>query len=376
MNGIVSQIRKMYKSIFKEDLFTFISFIIFPLVLSLVYGTMNANTFNGKTDMAAIKTKFVYNEQSDKGKILSSILKEEKVKSFIDNTSDGAECEVTISENFNDIKVKNINCSSAKVGMVSSFLGNFSQSLNKYGVMGKAVFLQSSNEDKMKLIQDIITKVESIQKDPAVEEEIISGYRTLDSYEYFGISVFTFTSTILIMIFVNKFFNDKSEGIIKRSFASPISKAQYFLGYAISSALMIFMINMIYVAISRSASLSFKGNLCGVIFIVIAQSMLQAAIATALVVFIKNKNIVNSVMGILIIIPAIAGGAFNNVDNITTSLKALGSLAPSTLMLNAYKSLSITNSIGQSASYIICMFIVALVLIVVSTIKVSVKWEE
>lgn len=378
MNGVISQVRKTFKSLFREDKITFISFIILPLVMAAIYGTMQAKSFDGKNnDMTAIKTQFVYNEQSDKGKILTSVLKESQVKNFIDTTSKDADCEVTISENFDDIKVKSIHCSDAKMSIVTSFVRSFSHNLNQYQVISNIASLQISGQEKEKLIKNMVEELQSIQKGPAVEEKIISGYKTLGSYEYYGIATFSFTSIILILILVNKFFADKNQGIVKRSFATPISKSKYLLGYAISSTLTAFLINLTYVIICRAAGISFKGNLLGMFLVAFVQSLLQGAMATTVIAFIKNKNIVNSVLGIFIVLPAIIGGVFYNGEIIEGNFfKTLNALSPNTLVLNAYKTISITNSISNAMGYIVCMIVIALVLITVSTIKVKVKWED
>jgi ABC-2 type transport system permease protein len=377
MDGVISQIRKAFKSFFREDKVFLITFIALPLIMTLIYGTMNAKTFDGETNITSIKVNFIYDEQESIGKIFSSVLQEDHVKSFIDTTSDKPECEVTIDNNFNDVKVKNISCSATKINVVTTFIKNFSSNVNQYEVIGKAAAIQTSGEEREKLVKNIGSKIQEIQQKPAVEEKIIDGYKTLDSYEYYGISTFSFTSMILIMALINKFFNDKKQGIVNRSFAAPISKLNYLIGYIISASLLACLINLVYVIICRAASLSFKGNFLGIILIVLIQSLLQGAMAGTIVAFIKNKNIVNLIMGVFIILPAIIGGAFYSVDNADIKiLKVLSGLSPNSLILNAYKTVSISNTISDASGYILCMLAIFIGFIIISTIKVKVKWED
>ncbi|MDS0525962.1 ABC transporter permease [Clostridium sp. SHJSY1] len=377
MDGVISQIRKSIKSFFREDKITFIAFIALPLIMTLIYGTMNSKTFNGKSNIESIKVNFIYDEDGSTGKILSSVLQEEQVKNFIESTSDGAGCEVTIEDNFNDIKIKNIKCSAMEMNVLTNFIKNFTSSVNQYEVVRKVAVTQINPEEREKLVNNILEKIQEIQEKPSVEEKILDGYKTLSSYEYYGISIFTFTSMTLLLTLINKFFNDKKQGIVNRSFAAPMSKLNYLIGYIISSSLLAFFINLVYVIICRVSSLSFKGNFFGIIIILFIQSLLQGAMAGTMVAFIRNKNIVNLIMAIFMILPATVGGVFYNFENSDIKvLKVLSNFSPNSLLLNAYKTISISNNISDASGYILCMGAILIGLIVVSAIKVSARWED
>ena len=103
-------IQKNIKSLFKDNRISFISFISFiigPLLIALIYGTMMEASFNASKEETAINVTFLYDEESYNGKIFKDVLDSENVKSFINSTDDG-DIEVEINDDFNDINIKNI----------------------------------------------------------------------------------------------------------------------------------------------------------------------------------------------------------------------------------------------------------------------------
>ena len=376
--NIIPQIRKNIVELFKHEKGVLMSFIILPLIMALIYGMMQGDSFNGKTSMDPIKVNLIYDNTTPTGGILDSVLKEEGVKSFIDIEGTDYECEVKISDDFKNIEINNIKATSEKINILSSFFKSFNSDVEQvkavYSNVDKAEF---SQEEKGRIMGNVLQKLSENQKQSSVEEKIISGYKTLDAKEYYGISTFSFTSILLVIALANKFFDEKQQGVVRRTFAAPISKHEYIIGFLLSSTIIAFIINLIYVLINIAIGLGFRENLGGVIVILIVQSLLQGAVSTLVIAFFKNKNLVNAIIGFFVVLSAVAGGAFYNIDYIDSPfLKILSNISPNTLILNAYKNLAISSSINETLIYIIPMIIISLVFIILSMIKVKVRWER
>lgn len=376
--NIIPQIRKNIVELFKQEKGVLISFIILPLIMALIYGIMQEDSFNGKNSMDPIKVNLIYDNTTHTGEILGSVLKEEGVKSFIDIEGDDYKCEVKISDDFKNIEINNIKATSEEINILSSFFKSFNSDVEQvkaiYSNVNKAEF---SQEEKAMIMSNILQKLSENQNESSVEERIISGYKTLDAKEYYGISTFSFTSILLIIALANKFFDEKQQGVVRRTFAAPISKQEYVIGFLLSSTIIAFIINLIYVLINIAIGLGFRENIGGVIIILIVQSLLQGAVSTLVIAFFKNKNLVNAVIGFFVVLSAVAGGAFYNIDYIDSSLlKILGNISPNTLILNAYKNLAISSSINETLIYIVPMILISLVFIILSMIKVKVRWER
>ncbi|PRR81230.1 ABC transporter permease [Clostridium vincentii] len=376
--NIIPQIRKNIISLFKQEKGVLISFIILPLIMALIYGMMLGESFDGQASIDPIRVDLRYNNTSEIGEILDHVLEDEGVKSFIDVDGENYECEVTISDDFQNIEINNIKATSEKINILSSFFKSFNSDVQQVKAIYRNVEKgEFSQEEKGMIMGNILQKLNENQKQSSIEEKKLSGYKTLDSKEYYGISTFSFTAIMLIIVLSNKFFDEKQQGVVRRTFAAPISNEEYIIGFLLSSTIVAFIINIIYVLVNIAMGLSFRENFGGVIFIVIIQSILQGAISTLVIAFIKNKMMVNTIIGFFIVLSAVAGGAFYNIDSIESPfLKVLGNISPNTLILNAYKSLAISNSLKETLIYIIPMIIISLVFIILSMVKVKVRWER
>jgi len=149
------------------------------------------------------------------------------------------------------------------------------------------------------------------------------------------------------------------------------------LGYLTSCFILALVINFVYVAINIILGIAFLGNFIGNIIIIILQSLLQTAVVGMIISFIKSEKIANSIMNIIIFIPAIIGGVFFYSDLIEIKiLKFFSNISPNSLILNSYKNLSIAQEIYGAKNQIVIMMMLSLVLLIVSFIRVKFSWEE
>lgn len=358
---------------------TIITFLIFPMVMSYIYGTMQQDMFSGKSSFKPITVEFKYDKTSKEGEILTSILKDDTVKNFIStNTKEELKCRVSISNDFKSISIEKLKGSDTEIEMVKSFMKTFSESINQYSVLVDNVNkINLNSEEKLQLTNKMLYSLDKNNKVSAIEGRVLPGYRTLGAREYYTISMFSYTSIMLIMILAKDFYKNKKNGVVRRSFSTPNSKESYILGYLVSSLLMAFMVNIIYVAINKILGIAFLENFSLNILLAFLQSLLQAAVVITIISFINSEQVANALMIILIIIPAIIGGVFFNAELIEIKvLKVLADFAPNSLILNSYKNLSITNGILGAENQIVIILILSLVLIVASLFKVRLSWEE
>ncbi len=182
---------------------------------------------------------------------------------------------------------------------------------------------------------------------------------------------------MLVIVLIKEFYKVKKQGVVRRSFSTPNSRASYLLGYLTSCFILALVINFVYVAINIILGIAFLGNFIGNIIIIILQSLLQTAVVGMIISFIKSEKIANSIMNIIIFIPAIIGGVFFYSDLIEIKiLKFFSNISPNSLILNSYKNLSIAQEIYGAKNQIVIMMMLSLVLLIVSFIRVKFSWEE
>ena len=364
-------IQKNIKSLFKDNRISFISFIIGPLLIALIYGTMMEASFNASKEETAINVTFLYDEESYNGKIFKDVLDSENVKSFINSTDDG-DIEVEINDDFNDINIKNIHSEAEVISIVKIFMEEVSSDFNKY----KVIHDKAEVMNHEKILGEYFSKVQDSNRS-VFNKKLVDGFKTLDSWEYYGISAFSFTSMLLLIIFINRFFNDKKEGVIRRTLSAAITKKEYITSFFICSSFEALIINLIYVTMVRILEISFSGNILGLLAAVIGQSLLQGGIVTLFISMFKSKKVINLVLTAFITLSSVLGGSFYNVDLIDLNiLQILKNISPNTLILNAYKFLAVSNNVLDSFKYVFIMLIISVICLFISRIKVCYRWEE
>ena len=356
-----------------------IAFFLFPMVMAYIYGFMEEDMFTGKSSFEPIKVEINYDKDSKEGELLTSILKNKEVKDFINSdATDDFKCKVTISKDFNDINIQKLKGSDNDTEMLKTFMKAFSENINQYKIIQTNVDkLNVSPMDKSKMTSSILMSLQKYSNTPTVKEKIVEGYRTLGSREYYTISLFSFTSIMLISLLIKGFYNERKKGILKRVFSTPNSKLNYFYGYVSFTMIIALIINILYVTINRFLGTAFTGNYLYLLMIVCLQSILEAAVIGAIIALVKSDKIANGIMTILIFLPMIIGGVFYSADIMQVKvLQVLSNFAPNSLILNAYKGLSITESYSGSLTQIVIMIVLSASLLVISTIKVKTSWED
>ena len=364
-------IKKNIKSLFKDNIIIFISFIIGPLLIALIYGTMMEASFDVSKDENAINVTFLYDEDSYNGKIFKEVLDSENVRSFINSTEDG-DIELEINDDFNDTNIRNIHSEAEVISIVKNFMEQVSSNLTKY----KVIYDKTDGMNQEEILGEYFSKLQDINRS-VFNKKLIDGFRTLDSWEYYGISAFSFTSMLLLLIFINRFFNDKQEGVIRRTFSAAITKKEYITSFFICSSFEALIINLIYVVMARILGISFSGNILGLLAAVIGQSLLLGGMVTLFISIFKSKKLINLVLTAFITLSSVLGGSFFNVDFIDLNvMQVLKNISPNTLILNAYKFLVISPDLFDSLKYVLIMIVISTVCLVISRIKVNYRWEE
>ncbi|MBL4931257.1 ABC transporter permease [Clostridium paridis] len=356
-----------------------IAFFLFPMVMAYIYGIMEEDMFTGKSSFEPIKVEISYDKDSKEGELLTSILKNKEVKDFINSdATEDFKCKVTISKDFNDINIQKLKGSDNDTEMIKTFMKSFSENINQYKIIQTNVEkLNLSPMDKSQITSSILISLQENSNTPTVKEKIVEGYRTLGSREYYTISLFSFTSIMLISLLIKGFYNERKKGILKRVFSTPNSKLNYFYGYVSFTMIMALIINILYVTINRFLGTAFTGNYLYLLMIVFLQSILEAAVIGAIIALVKSDKVANGIMTILIFLPMIIGGVFYSADIMEVKvLQVLSNFAPNSLILNAYKGLSITESYSGALTQIMIMIGLSACLLVISTIKVKTSWED
>lgn len=360
----------------KEAFVLIISFLIFPMALSFIYGEMQKNLFEGKdSSIKSIEVDFQYDRKSEKGLILDKILSDEQVEEVIHTGSEKSEYSVIISEDFKNAEIFCEKENTVELMVLKNFVEAILKDINQHDlVYSKVVSLDASEMQKSTTISNIIDSLNT--NTLVVRERIVKGYKTLSSTEYYTISMFSFTSLILVVTLAGYFYKEVKEGIVKRTLSTPNDKTSYFFGFLLNSFIITFAISIIYVMINRFRGVAFTGNILHIGAIVLIQSLLCTSIAGMAIAFIKKEMTASVLMNILLVLPSIFGGVFFYNEAIESkTIRAIINYVPNALILNSYKELAITGNMQSITEELVVMTVLSIALLTVSIIKIHHKWE-
>lgn len=374
--NIIPHIKKEIRLLFKSNLIYISTFIILPLVMTVIYGSMQKDLFEGKQEIEVIRAKFNYDENSEKGKVFKEILNSEGMEELIVDVDEDEKFIVDIDENFKDINIENKVSSKYSSEILKSFLQMVSNNMDQYKIVQDKI--EGSNltsEEKGKVFNSTMELMNREFSKESFETRILTGYKKIGAREYYNISLFTMAIMILIITVVNNFYKEKEEGIAKRIVSSPTNKVQYFISQLFSCFINTMFISVGYILISRVLGFGFQENLLVLILISFIQSILVSAFAGIIIAFVKEKKLVMVLSGSIIAIPLLFGGIFVPNDIAWGDIAIIGKFSPNTMILNAYKDFAMTGSIESIGSTLILMLILSIFIIGISLIKVSKKWE-
>ncbi|GKU25925.1 ABC transporter permease [Clostridium folliculivorans] len=377
--NLVTEIRKNLISFIRQNRIIFVLFIICPMIAAYVYGVMQQDVFSGKSSFEPVKVEFKYDKTSQEGKALEAMLNTKEVKNFINSDAvDDIKCRVTIDKSFNDITIEKVSGSDSALDMVQGFMRTFTENINQYKIIYKNIDSISLNDEQKKsLTSKVVGKLQEIQKVPSVKEKVIEGYKSLGAREYYTISMFSFSSVMIMLTLVKLFYKDKRAGILRRSFSTPNKKINYLAGYLSSSFIIVFFINIVYVMVNKILGIAFTTSIVWILVAVVFQSLLQASVIGLIIAFVKSEKVSNSIITVITALPLMIGGVFFSVDMTDASvLKIISNFSPNSLILNSYKNLAIIEGSYGALNQIMLMLLVAVMFLVVSFVKVNIAWED
>jgi ABC-2 type transport system permease protein len=377
-DGLTPYIKKGLTLFIKDIRMMVVSFLILPMALAFVYGNMQKDMFEGKNhSLEPIKVNFQYNESSNKGIALKSILSQPEVREFIIVGNKDSEYSVIINDDFKNVEIKGKDQGAEQFIMLKNFVAAIINGFNQYETMQNTVnSLKLNDAEKSRLMNDVFAAMGKSKNESPIRENIIEGYRTLNSTEYYTISMFSFTSLILIVTLAGYFYRETKEGIVRRSLSTPSNKRNYFLDNMTTVFIISLIITTIYIIINRIRGIAFLGNPVYIAVIILAQSILCASVVGFVTAFIKKEMTVNILLNIIFIVPSMFGGVFFYDEIISNKImQKIMDFVPNALVLNAYKDLSITGSFNAIQGNLLSMIVLSIVLVVLALVKIEHKWE-
>jgi ABC-2 type transport system permease protein len=382
---IKATIKVSFKGIIAQWKTVLLVYAIFPLILSIAMGYMLKDVFRPDTTIDKINITVIDEDNSKSSQNFIRLFKNEGIKELFYLTKKG-DYVLTIPKGYENsissfkeatIKVdEKERASRSNEIIIKSILSQYGKSLTEAITISNKI--EALNvQDKEKILNEVISNLNRVSAQSALNTNIMKGERTLSSFENQAASMMTFMVFIMVLGCVGAYHLDKENGSFKRLLSTPITKATFFkldlLIFFISS----FIYGLAYILTFRIAGLAFKGiNPINILAILIGQSLLITALSGLIIAFF-SKQTSTIVVVIFMYFEIIFGGAFIPVKEITNQVfTMLSKFSPGNVISGAYKNCILFNSFDKIVPYLLIMLLVSTLVYIISILKVKIRWEE
>ena len=360
-------------------------YALFPLLLSLVMGYFQKDTFRPEVSLDKINITIVDEDNSKSSQGFKELFQAEGIKDLF-NLSEKGDYVITIpkgyEENLASLKDSTIKVDEKKrasrtnEAIVRTIINQYGESLTESLIISNKIN-EMTLADKEKLFNEVTSSINSLGAKSALKTNIIQGERTLSSFENQAASMMSYMLFMMIMGCVGGYHLDKENGSFKRLMSTPITKATFFNLDLLIFFLSSFIYGFIYIITFRIAGLAFKGiNPMNIIAILAAQSLLVASLAGLMIAFLGKQNS-NIIIILFMYFEIIFGGAFIPIKDITNKVFAfLTRFAPGNVLTQAYKNCILFNSFHSISKYLAIIILISISAYAVSILKVRIRWEE
>ena len=382
-------IKLLLKGLVKEAHIYIISFAIFPIVLSAMYGFFQKEMFNPSNEMSKIGIYIKDEDISSLSKGLSDYLCSDNMKQILEVNKDKEKAKfvVTIPKGYEESMLSSksfqikINQKEDKAeyssAIISSIINKFNEGAHQQILIeNKIKEMNLSDKEKEELFKKTKQKIDMTYGTNAIKNDVIPADKALTSFQYYSVSIFSFMFIVTVLSLVGGYYKDKETGIFNRIISSSLSKLQYFNYSLVTFFIFALIINTIYILAYRLTGLSFKGSPMLLILIIIAKSLFETSISGIVIAFFKQKKHAILFLQLFIMLAVTLGGAFVPMYRISSGIiLKLSDYVPNALIINVFKNFLLYNSFSSIKGYLAMFLLMSIALYGISIMKIRLKWE-
>lgn len=378
---LLAYLKVSIKGIIRELPGIVLSYAAYPMILALIFGYIQQDSFTPTMDQPIISISIVDEDHTKDSGGLISYLKSESISKLIDIEEDAETSDyiVIIPEGYSlgingqidrDIKVEASEyASTSKGNMLVSLIDNYNRELSKGILIEKNI--KGLDIDKGEL-NKMLT---SIYNSSSIDSEKYVGEKTLTSYEYFSISFLAFIFILFIIAIITAESIGKEIGLYHRIMSTGVTKIEYFNLEFAANYMMMVVINTIYIFAFRIFGLSFKGNISILILIILLQSLVITLIGS-LISNIFSKKYGTIIAQSYLMFHMIFGGGIGSPKSFA-GIKIFDFFAkykPDILISDTYRNFLIYNNFQSISKYLFMIVAFSIVAYLVNIIVVQREW--
>ncbi|ERI91667.1 ABC-2 type transporter [Clostridiales bacterium oral taxon 876 str. F0540] len=380
-------ILKDLRIIKKDFASSFLMLFIFPVMLSFFYGFFQNKMFQETAKVEKFTVSIKDNDNSESSKLIKDIFSNETLKDIIEIKGADGDIEVIIPKDFQNNLQNNetsnliINQIKKDMGVqthvVQGILDSFGKNISMASGVNKNIYASNLSESQKKdLIQSYADKLNTVFSTSAIKEDTLSINNRLNSIEYYGIEMLTFTSVLLIMSYSLEFIKERKEGTLKRVFSISIDGKSLFLG-KIGALFIISTLSILsYVLFYRLTGRAFHGSIALILLAVIMNSLLIASITGLVISIFKDEKTARVVLTTVMMAGTMIGGVFFPIDIVDNKFLNIASkFTPNIWIAEMYKKIGLYNDFESMLPSLGVISAVVLLSFIIGSIRMNKSWE-
>ena len=370
---LLAMLKLTFKSFIKDFHIYIISFVIFPIVMTFIYGYFQKNLFSPENRLNPAKLVIVDNDKSNASRALTDFLESKEISKFVEIKKEekDASVEVKIDKNYEISIVKLSSRAEVSNAIVMNLVKNFNENYMQQQFLNNSVnSMNLSDEAKNTLKLKLNSEIAEIYKSGAVTYEKVSAGKNLSSYEYYSISIFSFMFMLTIMSLSIDFYRKRDCGVLSRIYSTNMSKNKYLNYGIICNFFFALVFNIMYVSVFRLLKISFEGSILPLAILLICKSLLEAVGTSFVTSMFKEKKNAQIFMITLMAAAVSVGGVFNPSYKLQKNIATtIFQYVPNNIIIKSFKDYLIFNDFSSVRGSIMLYLTCGLLLYVISIIK-------
>ena len=365
MMKLYGSLKIFFKALKSNFLINLSYFLILPLALAFFMGMIEEKLYESPIKTDPVSITIVDNDNSTYSGYFKDFCKNnlsEVVK--IEKNKDDAELEVSIPKGYEkhilnktqtNIEIKELD-SSKYTTLIQNLFDNYHET----------IYLSSLENSLNK------NNLEEIFNKSSINTQIVKSNIKQNSYEFFAITMLGFLAITFITNNVVANYISDSNGIVKRNYSLPIGKVELLIHDIVTSTIYAFIFILLYAVFFRFLNIAFTGNIVILIAIVFAISLFISSVTSFLYNFF-NKTIGQLLAYILMMAQILFGGMLSGFSEV---LDSFSNLNPCYIITEMFTNYDVYNTFSSVSNYFYLCFIMSIILIVVTSLKVKYSWRE
>lgn len=386
---LLAYIKIGLKNLFKQLPTVILSFAVLPITLALLMGYIQKDMFTPSINDPIISVIIVDEDNTPLSRELIRYLKSEDLSKVLEIKDEDAHYKLIIPKGYEEGLVSlNSKLASTKIIVgenASTTLGNVLANLidNYNNEVSQGIVIKN-NTDKMNLdeiekenlISSVRDKIVKAYTTNAINNNIITVRKSLDSFEFFSISFLNFTFIMFIMGLITGDDMERKNCIYNRVMSTAMTKYDYFHYNLVSNYIFMIILNAFYVLAFRLSGLSFEGSIPLLIIIILMQSLMITVIASFLSNYFGKAAI--TAVNIFLIFQVFLGGMIIPLEKFPNSkiFTFFAKYRADVLISQVYKNYILYNDFSSIGKYLGIIAILSLFIYGLSILKIKLNWGE